>query len=142
MAYLYALWERNRWPEWFEGVSNFRPMSEVVRGNGARYAYRARLMGVPANVETEIREFAENQGWTGVATRGLSHRTFWWFEAQGKSTRFTYALEYQLPIPLLGTVLDTLIVKREWRRIIEKSLSNLQGHFGQNAKRSTRRYTS
>jgi uncharacterized membrane protein len=118
-----------RWPDWFEGVSEFRPTSEVTRGTGARYAYRARLMGIQANVETEIREFVEDHGWTGIATRGLPHRTHWRFEAQGESTRFTYALEYQLPVPLLGAVVDTLFVKGQWGRIIGRSLSNLRRHF-------------
>jgi len=122
-----------RWPDWFEGVSDFRSTSEVTRGTGARYTYRARVMGVPVTVETEIREFVEGQGWTGVATRGLAHRTHWRFEAQGESTRFTYALEYRLPVPLLGAVLDALIVKREWRGIIRKSLANLRRHFSQGA---------
>jgi len=118
-----------RWAEWFEGVSDFRPTTEVTRGAGARYAYRASVMGIPATVETEVREFVEDQGWTGIATRGLPHRTHWRFEAQGERTRFTYGLEYQLPVPLLGAVVDTLIVKGQWRRIIARSLSNLQRHF-------------
>jgi len=122
-----------KWPEWFEGVSDFRPTSEVARGTGARYAYRARLMGIPASVETEVREFVEDQGWTGVATRGLPHRTMWRFEAQGESTRFTYGLEYQLPLPLLGCLVDGLVLKRQWRRIIGRSLSNLRRHFGRTA---------
>ena len=118
------------WPEWLEGVTDFRPTTEVTRGTGARYAYRARVMGIPARVETEVRDFVEDSGWTGFSTRGLPHRTFWRFEAQGQSTRFTYAMEYQLPAPLLGAVADTLVVKGQWRRIIGKSLSNLRSHFG------------
>jgi len=117
------------WSDWFEGVSDFRPTTVVTRGNGARYAYRARLMGLPANVETEIQEFAEDQGWTGVATRGLPHRTHWRFESHGQSTKFTYALEYQLPVPLLGAVLDVALMRRAWRRTIGKSLANLQCRF-------------
>lgn len=128
-----------RWPDWFEGVSDFRSTSEVTRGTGARYAYRARLMGVPASVETEIQDFVEGQGWTGVGTRGVAHRTHWRFEAQGQSTRFTYALEYRLPVPLLGAVLDALFVKREWRAVIRKSLSNLQRHFSQTASQEAAR---
>ena len=118
-----------RWPEWFEGVSDFRPTTDATRGTGARYAYRARLMGIAARVETEVRDFVEDQGWTGIAIRGLPHRTHWRFEAQGESTRFTYTLEYQLPVPLLGSVVDTLLVRGQWRRIIGRSMSNLRRHF-------------
>ena len=122
-----------RWPDWFEGLSDVRSTSEMTRGTGARYAYRVRVMGVPASVETEIQEFVEGQGWTGVGTRGLPHRTHWRFEAQGQSTRFTYALEYRLPLSLLGAALDALFVNREWRGIVRKSLSNVQRHFSQAA---------
>ena len=34
------------WDEWWVGVSGFRPTTAVTRGNGARYAYKARLAGV------------------------------------------------------------------------------------------------
>jgi len=122
-----------RWAEWFEGVSEFRPTTESDRGDGARYAYRASLMGIPAAVETEIRDFVEEAGWTGVSTRGLSHRTFWRFEPRGESTQFTYAMEYRLPVPVLGAALDKLLLARQWRRIIRKSLSNLQGHFAESS---------
>lgn len=118
-----------QWPEWFVGVSDFRPTTAVTRGDGARYAYRASLMGIPATVETEVRGFAENRGWTGIATRGLPHRTHWRFEAKGDSTRFTYELEYHLPVPLLGALLDSLVLKRQWRRVVRRSLHNLRAHF-------------
>ncbi len=126
-----------RWPDWFEGLSDVRSTSEVSRGTGARYAYRVRVLGLPAEVETELQDFVEAQGWTGVGTRGLPHRTHWRFEAQGKSTRFTYALEYRLPPPLLGTMLDALFARREWRAIVRRSLSNLQKHFCQATSRET-----
>ena len=118
-----------KWPDWFEGVSNFRPTTDVIRGNGARYAYRARLIGIPAAVETEIHDFVENAGWTGVATKGVPHKTQWVFETQGDDTRFTYILEYELRVPLIGALLNSLLIEREWRRIINKSLRNLKTRF-------------
>ena len=117
------------WAEWFKGVSDFRPTTAIERGNGARYAYRASLMGIPASVETEIADFAENGGWTGVSVRGMAHRTSWRFEPHGEGTRFSYRMEYQLPLPLLGPALDALLLRRHWRRTIKQSLSNLQAHF-------------
>ena len=118
-----------RWHEWFEGVSDFTAQGSITRGNGARYAYRARMMGIPAKVETEIHDFVENQGWRGIGTKGLPHQTRWIFEAQGQATKFTYILDYELPLPLLGPLLDRLLIKREWRRIVDESLKNLQERF-------------
>jgi len=115
-----------RWEQWFEGVAGFRPTTEVERGNGARYLYTARLGFFNATVETEIHDFVENVGWTGRSTRGLPHRTRWVFGPVQEGTRFTYGVEYWLPVPLLVPVLDLLFLKRQWVGIIERSLGNLR----------------
>jgi uncharacterized protein YndB with AHSA1/START domain len=117
-----------KWAEWFDGVSDFKPTTAITRGNGARYAYKARVMGLSAPVETEIHDFVENKGWTGVSTKGVTHRTHWTFEPVSNGTKFTYAMEYQLPVPLLGSLLDPF-AQREWKRILERSLNNLKQHF-------------
>jgi len=126
------------WTEWFEGVSDFKATSAVSQGNGAPYAYKARLMAVSAGVETEIHDFVHNGGWTGVATKGMPHRTRWVFEAAGDCTKFTHALEYQLPIHLLGSLIDFLLMKPQWEKIIQKSLNNLKQPFLSQADRPAR----
>jgi carbon monoxide dehydrogenase subunit G len=113
-----------RWEEWFVGVKGFRPTTETTRGNGTRYAYTATMLGIPAKVETEITEFRENEGWVGVATKGVYHRSIWSFSETSDGTKFTYALEYRLP-PVIGALLEPLL-KREWRHIINESVLNLE----------------
>jgi len=118
-----------RWGEWWEGVSDFRPTTETTRGNGTRYAYRAWVAGLTVNLETEIQDFVENAGWRGIATKGMPHRTQWVFEAKGDVTRLTYILEYRLPLPVLGALLDSLLMRPGWRRRLENSLRNLKLRF-------------
>jgi len=69
-----------KWEEWWEGVSDFKPTTKLTRGNGTRYAYKAWIAGITLNLETEIHEFAENVGWTGMVIKGPPHRTKWVFE--------------------------------------------------------------
>jgi len=114
------------WATFFEGVSDFKPLTEIERGNGAKYAYKARMLGISAPVETEIRDFAENHGWTGICRKGLEHETNWTFLSVSGKTRFTYGLQYRIPVPIVGNLLDTLIIKPQWERIIERSLANLK----------------
>jgi uncharacterized membrane protein len=116
-------WEK--WSDWFEGVSDFKPVTEITRGNGARYAYKAKMMGLNVKVETEIQNFGINKGWTGIGTKGVPTRTQWIFEKLETGTRFTYVLEYKLPFPLLSSLFDKYIMKPQWVKIIEKSLQNL-----------------
>ncbi len=54
------------WEEWWQGVRNFKPISEVTRANGTRYAYNAWMAGLAINIETEVHGFVENGGWEGV----------------------------------------------------------------------------
>jgi hypothetical protein len=117
------------WEHWWEGVAQFRPTTESMRGNGTRYAYKAWIAGMTLNLETEIHDFAENVGWRGVATKGPPHRTKWVFEAKGDKTRLTYILEYELPWPVIGPLLDALLMRPGWRRMLGQSLQNLRAHF-------------
>lgn len=118
-----------KWEDWWEGVSDFKPTTELTRGNGTRYAYKAWIAGITLNLETEIHEFVENVGWKGIVIKGPPHRTRWVFEDQGDKTRLTYILEYTLPIPVLGPLLDSLLMRPGWRRRLEKSLQNLKVFF-------------
>jgi len=117
------------WTKFFEGVSNFKPLTKTTRGSGSKFAYRARMLGISVPVETEIREFEENRGWTGVCGKGLEHRTQWTFVSLDGKTKFTYGLQYRMPVPIVGNLLDRLFIRRQWERIIERSLTNLKMHF-------------
>jgi uncharacterized membrane protein len=117
------------WEEWWQGVSAFRPITEVTRGDGTRYAYKAWIAGLTLNLETEIHDFVENAGWRGEVTKGPPHRTQWVFQATGNSTRLTYILEYSLPLPLLGPLLDSLLMRPGWQRMLDNSLHNLKVRF-------------
>jgi len=117
-----------KWPDWFVGVSDVEPITPIDRGNGARYSYKVRMWSIPARVETEIHDFEEDAGWTGVGVKGVPHRTRWIFESVDQNTRFTYGLEGRLPVPLLGPLFDPLL-GAEWKKIIGQSLENLRRHF-------------
>ena len=120
-------WEK--WSDWFEGVSGFKPTTETKKGNGTRYAYKAKMMGLTVQVETEIHDFVANKGWTGKGTKGIPSQTQWIFDTDETGTKFTYVLEYKLPIPLLSSIFDRYIMKPQWNKIIEKSLQNLARKF-------------
>jgi len=121
----------NTWPEFFEGVSDFKPTTEIRRGNGSRFTYRAKLLGMRTHVETEIREFIENEGWTGISVKGVKCQSRWIFKRLNKRTEFKYILSYRLPMPIIGCILDGLLVRPEWKRIIENSLKNLKKQMEQ-----------
>jgi len=117
------------WPDWYAGFTDVSPTTEIERGNGAIYAYKMWVLGVPFKTQTEVHNFVENEGWSGRRKRGVPHRTTYVFEDLTPHTRFTTSIFYSLPIPIFGPVLCSLFFNRAWRRILEKSLNNLNARF-------------
>ncbi len=113
-----------QWPEWFAGTSDFRAVTSQTRGTGSRYAYRARLLGIPVPIETEIRDFVEDGGWRGVSRRGPDHETRWQFTPEGDGTRFVFSMDYELP--LTPRFIDRWLVRPVWQRLVQRSADNLK----------------
>lgn len=106
-----------KWPEWYTGAGEATATTQATRGDGTRYAYKARMMVIWASVKTEIHDFEENRGWMGVGTKGLPHRTHWIFEPLGSGTKVTYAAECTVPVPLLGPLVEAQL-EPEWKKIL------------------------
>lgn len=117
------------WTDWFHGITDCSALTEIERGNGAIYDYKMRVLGFTFKVQTEIHNFVENQGWNGIGVKGVPHKTTWIFEELDSRTKFTYIVEYSLPVPVLGSIMCFLFANSEWRRILKKSLNNLAAHF-------------
>ena len=115
-----------KWTEWYEGVSEFRPITKTVHGNGTKYIYKARLFGMNATVGTEIAQFKENKGWIGKSFKGFGHKTLWIFNESNGKTEFTHGLTYKVPWYMGGKFSDNQFVKPAWIKIVENSLQNLK----------------
>jgi uncharacterized membrane protein len=117
------------WNEWREGVYELKPTTSVERGNGARYSYKAWVAGMKINLETEIHSFKENVGWNGIVHKGLPHKIQLLFEGTLGKTKVTYKIEYDPPWFFIGPILDFLILRRGWQRLLNKSLDNLKNYL-------------
>lgn len=112
------------WSDWFAGATGFRPVGRITRGNGSRFRYRAKVFGIPVPIDTEIRDFTEDRGWTGVTRRGPRSETSWHFEPEGTGTRFTFGMHDRLP--LLPQAIDRRFVLPFWQRSVERSARQLK----------------
>ena len=115
-----------KWPEFFEGVSGFKPITTITRGSGSKYIYKAKAMGMKFTVGTEVQQFRENQGWVGKSFKGMEHKTQWIFKQSNGNTEFIYILNYNFPWYFGGNFIDKAFAKPEWIKIIENSLQNLK----------------
>jgi len=115
-----------KWPEFFEGVSDVKPITETIRGDGAKFIYKVKVLGMRVTVGTEFQQFIENKGWIGKSFKGIEHQTQWIFEQSNGHTEFTFIQNYQFPIYFGGKFIDNLFVKPQWIKIIENSVQNLK----------------
>ncbi len=120
-------WENSR--KFQEGLHNWMPTTEKTGGKGARFSYWAKPLGTKYEIETEITDEVENKSRTYASIKGPKTRGQWFFEAMDGGTRITYIVEYQLPIPIVGGILDRLFVKPKREAYTEKVLQNLKALF-------------
>ena len=111
---------------WRGGVYEWTPLGEGPLGNGFRVGYVARMLGVGFYLEMEVQNFVAYEGWIAVSRKGPAAEGRWRFVSENGSTSFTYGLTYSLPPPVLGPLLDKLLMRRLWSRAIDRSLVNLK----------------
>lgn len=115
-----------KWPEFFEGLSDVKPITEITRGNGAKFIYKVKVLGMKVNVGTEFQQFKENEGWIGKSFKGIEHQTQWIFKKSNGNTEFTFIQNYKFPLYLGGKLIDKIFAQPEWNKIIEHSAQNLK----------------
>ena len=112
--------------EFFVGISDIRPITDITNDNGARFVYKVQLMGIKVSVGTEFQQFKRNEGWIGQSFKGLDAQTQWIFKESNGKTEFTYIQRYKLPLYMGGNLIDKYFIVPQWVRIIEESLNNLK----------------
>ena len=111
--------------KFYEGIYDLKPTTEA-RGEGARFIHKAKVLGIESETEYEVSDFVENEGWTSTSVRGIETKVQWIFASLDDGTKVTHIVEYKPPIPIVGVVVDALLVKRQWETNIQRSLQNLK----------------
>jgi hypothetical protein len=115
-----------KWPEFYVGILDIKPITEITHANGARFLYKAKMMGMKVTLGTEFHQFKQNVGWTGISFKGMKHRTLWIFKESESGTEFTHGVSANLPWYMGGKLLSKKILEPEWIKVIEQSLENLK----------------
>lgn len=119
-----AEWEKKM--SFFEGIYDWRLTSGKTMGDGAKCAYKVKILGTETEIEKEVSGFVKNKEWTATSFKGPESRAQLIFAPIDSKTRFTYILEYKVPIRIIGGLLDALVIKKQWETSIDKSLQNLK----------------
>lgn len=112
--------------KYFEGVYGWEPTTDKTAGEGARFVYKTKSLGHEYEVEEEISKQVENEKFVLTSIRGLETETQFDFKPLENKTKITITLNYKVPFPVVGGLIDTLMAKPMWDTRIEKTLQNLK----------------
>ena len=112
---------------YFVYVEEVKSIGQDIIQKGAIYSLKVKFLGRVRPSRWECTEYIDNIGWTFNATlMGLTAVKRWLFEKEDDSTRVTFTLEYNMSPPVIGPLLDFILIKRIWRKLYEQSFSKLK----------------
>jgi uncharacterized membrane protein len=108
-------------------IHEVKPVTEKTIGPGARLKLRVKFLGSMRDAEWEGTEYTENVGWTFNATlMGRTAIKRWRFAKENGSTRVNFVLEWKTSPPVIGHIMDMLLLKPQWGKLYEQSFQKLK----------------
>ena len=122
--------QHDRCADWLEFVSSASYTSEQRVGTGTSAYHTGQIMGRKMGWEGIVVEWVESERVVWQASSGepekMRMKALNWVKREDGGTRYGLEVEYVLPYPLLGKLMDILMVKRVVARSIQKSLERLR----------------
>ena len=105
------------WPSLIE-ITDLKPLPNGGWSNRWRY----KMAGIHLSGTSEDIEHVTNQRIVSKTKGGVNSVQTWTFQPEDGGTKATFAVEYNLPVPVLGAVAEAVIVKmneQEGKTILE-----------------------
>ncbi len=98
------------WPSMVE-VKNVSPMPT----GGYKFEWVYKMAGMRIDGASETTEYIPNQRIATRSTKGIESHFSWVFEPVAKGTLLSVDIEYSVPVPVLGKLAESIIVKQNER---------------------------
>jgi len=112
------------------GISELHLISDKGRGLGLQFGCKVDVPRKgPLDCEYEVSEFIDYILIAIKSTSGPKSEGIWHFARMAGmniKTRITYTLNYQVPVPIIGQLIDLLFVRRIWTARVEQTMQNLK----------------
>ncbi len=110
-------------PDWLQGLVEVRDV--IGTGEGQQCEWTFKMIGVLLRGQAVVVECVENETWTNQTIGMLTATWTSTFEPAEEGTKLAVAVEYALPMPVLGRLAEHLTVRR-MQRDLGSSLLNLK----------------
>jgi len=95
--------------EWFPGMMEVKDVTG--KGVGGRYRFVYRLIGLSQKGESTCTEYIPNQRIVTQSKGGIVSTFTWTFKSQNGGTELSVVIDYTIPIPVLGKVVEAVALK-------------------------------
>ena len=108
------------WPSMVE-VKNIKDEP----GGGYNYDWVYKMAGIHFNGSSKTTEHVPNKRLVVQTSKGIESEFIWEYQPETEGTKLTVECEYKVPIPVLGKLAESIIVKQNEREA-ETLLENLK----------------
>ena len=95
------------------------------QGVGQKWGWTYKMMGLPLKGEAEITEYIRNERCVVKTTGGIISTWALTFKRRGRETRLNLVVEYTIPVPVLGKLVEGLVLRLNQREA-EFAVANLK----------------
>ena len=99
--------------EWLPSMTDVRDITG--EGVGQKFGWTYKMMGISFKGETEVVESVANQRRIIKSTGGIQSTWTWTFKSENGKTVVNLAVEYTIPVPVLGKVAEQLVLRQNER---------------------------
>jgi carbon monoxide dehydrogenase subunit G len=111
-------------PEIWPSMVEVKDVQRLPNG-GTSFRFLYKLAGILLESTSEDTEYVANQRTVSKTKGGIEGTTTLMFQPEAAGTKVTYEFEGDVPIPVLGKLVEALVV-RQSEREIELMLANLK----------------
>ena len=95
--------------EWLSGMMEVKDVTG--KGVGGHYRFVCRLIGLSQVGESTCTEYIPNERIVTQSKGGIVSTWTWTFKSQNRGTELFVVIDYTIPIPVLGKVLEAVALK-------------------------------
>jgi uncharacterized membrane protein len=101
-------------PEYWPSFIEVKDIEELPNG-GKKYSWVYKMAGIRFNGMTTTTEFEKNQLITTKSEGGIDSTFSYTYKAEGDGTRLSMMVDYSVPVPVLGKLAESFILKMNER---------------------------
>jgi carbon monoxide dehydrogenase subunit G len=114
--------------DFLPGLIDVRDIHETENHIGTHFHWTYKMAGLRFEGETTVLEWVKNKRVVTQGKGGISSKWFFTFEPIDNGTALSIAVEYEIPLPVIGKLAEAVIRKQNEREA-ELALSNIKARM-------------